>query len=555
MYNIKKDEDGLIMIIKQLTTLVKMLQNDELNYAEFNGFTALKNERFAYQIALHNDSDAKKEVSFSLDTKLKAVDIRKEIFCYVNNPGCTEAADEYAVIEPCYVPDALFPFDEGNVLTLEAGETGILLVTAHMDEKNAEAGIYDINVDFAFDGVNITKTFKLDVIDAALPEKFFMYTNWFHCDSISLMHNEPVFTEKFWVLLEKYMKAANRVGMNMILTPIFTPALDTEIGSERLTVQLVDIEKLGDKYVFEFSKFRRWVALAKKCGMKYFEMAHLFTQWGAKCTPKIVVKIDGKEEKLFGWHVDALDDSYRDFLHQFLPQLVSVLKELRIAKNSFFHISDEPSGDENLVQYLKCKKMVKKDLRGFRIMDALSHTDYYEKGVVTYPVPSTGSTEEFLKYDLEHRWTYYCCGPARNGSNRFLAQHGWVTRTFGSQLFKFDIEGFLHWGFNFYFTCLSKQLVSPYEKNEFNNFPQGDGCIVYPYKDDAVDSLRGQLFFEALQDQRALDLLATKLGRDEVIKMIEDIAGQEIHFMDYPHNGEFILKWRAAVNEKIRELF
>ncbi len=543
------------MIIKQLSTLIKVLENDKLDYSEFSAFSALRNERFAYQLALHNDENEAKTVSFELETDLGSVDIRKEIYCYINATGCSEPADEYAVIEPCRIPDALFPLDEGNSISLEPNETVVLLVTAHMDSAPAEAGIYDINVNFAYDDVKIAKTFKLDVIDALLPEKFFMYTNWFHCDSIALTHNEPVFTEKFWVLLEKYMLAAKRVGMNMILTPIFTPALDTEIGSERLTVQLVDVEKIGDKYIFEFSKLRRWVALAKKCGMKYFEMAHLFTQWGANCTPKIVVKIDGKEEKLFGWHVPALDESYKDFLHQFLPQLVSVLKELRIAKNTFFHISDEPSGDEGLEQYMKCKNMVKKDLRGFRIMDALSHTDFYEKGALTYPVPSTGSTEEFLKYDLEHRWTYYCCGPATNGSNRFLAQHGWVTRTFGSQLFKFDIQGFLHWGFNFYFTCLSKQLVSPYEKNEFNNFPQGDGCIVYPYKDDAVDSLRGVLFFEALQDQRALDLLATKLGREEVIKMLEDIAGQEIHFMNYPHSGEFIINWRTAVNEKIRELF
>ncbi len=543
------------MIIKQLSTLIKVLENDKLDYSEFPAFSALRNERFAYQLALHNDENEAKTVSFELETDLGSVDIRKEIYCYINATGCGESADEYAVIEPCRIPDALFPLDEGNRISLEPNETVVLLVTAHMDSAPAEAGIYDINVNFAYDDIKIAKTFKLDVIDALLPEKFFMYTNWFHCDSIALTHKVPVFSEKFWKLAERYMLAAKRVGMNMILTPIFTPALDTEIGSERLTVQLVDIEKIGENYVFEFSKLRRWVALAKKCGMKYFEMAHLFTQWGANCTPKIVVKIDGKEEKLFGWHVPALDESYKDFLHQFLPQLVSVLKELRIAKNTFFHISDEPSGDEGLEQYMKCKNMVKKDLRGFRIMDALSHTDFYEKGALTYPVPSTGSTEEFLKYDLEHRWTYYCCGPARNGSNRFLAQHGWVTRTFGSQLFKFDIEGFLHWGFNFYFTCLSKQLVSPYEKNEFNNFPQGDGCIVYPYKDDAVDSLRGVLFFEALQDQRALDLLATKLGREEVIKMLEEIAGQEIHFMNYPHNGEFIINWRTAVNEKIRELF
>ncbi len=541
------------MKIVQLTTFEKILKHDELNYSEFNGFTALKNERFAYQIALRNDSTEVKSVAVTLDTRLGCVDIRNEVYCYVNSTGTEVEADEYVMVKPDYIPDALFPM-ETNIIKIAPGENAVLLVCAHMDDQAVSAGKYDINVSFRFDDECVIKTFVLDIIDASLADKFFMYTNWFHCDGISYMHNERVFTEKFWSLLESYMKAASRVGMNMILTPIFTPALDTEVGSERLTVQLVDIEKSGDKYEFEFSKLRRWVALAQKCGMKYFEMAHLFTQWGAKCTPKIVVKVDGREEKLFGWHVEALDERYADFLHQFLPALVGVIDDLGIRNETFFHISDEPAGDEILKQYLKCKAVVSEDLAGFRIMDALSHTEYYESGAITYPVPITSNTHEFLKYDLEHRWTYYCCGPSINASNRFLAQHGWVTRALGSQLFKFDIEGFLHWGLNYYFTRLSRHAVSPYEKNEYDNLPQGDGCIIYPYKDGAVDSLRGQLFYDALQDQRALDLLATKLGREEVIKMLDEMVGMDLGFTNYPHNGEFILQWRSAVNEKIREL-
>ena len=41
----------------------------------------------------------------------------------------------------------------------------------------------------------------------------------------------------------KYMRMAAEHGMNMILTPVFTPALDTEIGKERPCTQLVEITK------------------------------------------------------------------------------------------------------------------------------------------------------------------------------------------------------------------------------------------------------------------------------------------------------------------------
>lgn len=46
-------------------------------------------------------------------------------------------------------------------------------------------------------------------------------------------------------IFENYLKNATLNGMNMLLTPFFTPPLDTFIGGERTCVQLVDIEKTG----------------------------------------------------------------------------------------------------------------------------------------------------------------------------------------------------------------------------------------------------------------------------------------------------------------------
>lgn len=43
-------------------------------------------------------------------------------------------------------------------------------------------------------------------------------------------------------LIGNYMDAAVKCGVNMILTPVLTPPLDTAVGTERPTVQLVDIE-------------------------------------------------------------------------------------------------------------------------------------------------------------------------------------------------------------------------------------------------------------------------------------------------------------------------
>ena len=107
----------------------------------------------------------------------------------------------------------------------------------------------------------------------------------------------------------------------MILTPQFTPPLDTAVGKERTTVQLVKVEKTADSYAFDFTDLERWIVMCKKNGIRYFEMSHLFSQWGAVAAPKIVGMVDGAEQVLFGWDTPAAGGEYEKFLRIYLPQL------------------------------------------------------------------------------------------------------------------------------------------------------------------------------------------------------------------------------------------
>lgn len=66
----------------------------------------------------------------------------------------------------------------------------------------------------------------------------------------------------------------------MLLMPVFTLPLDTKVGGERPTTQLVGVEKTADGYVFDFSLVGRWLDMCARCGVKYHEISHLFTQWG-----------------------------------------------------------------------------------------------------------------------------------------------------------------------------------------------------------------------------------------------------------------------------------
>ena len=78
--------------------------------------------------------------------------------------------------------------------------------------------------------------------------------------------------------------------MNMLYVPLFTPPLDTEVGGERTTVQLVGATRQNGKYSFDFSELKRFMDFAAAHKIKYYEMSHLTTQWGAKACPKIMLR-------------------------------------------------------------------------------------------------------------------------------------------------------------------------------------------------------------------------------------------------------------------------
>lgn len=86
---------------------------------------------------------------------------------------------------------------------------------------------------------------------------------------------------------------------------MLTPALDTEVGAERPRTQLANIRKTKNTYTFDFSNLGRFIRVAQEAGMEYFEVSHLFTQWGAGFAPAIYVVENGSTLRLFGWDTPA----------------------------------------------------------------------------------------------------------------------------------------------------------------------------------------------------------------------------------------------------------
>ena len=541
--------------IKLLSSLEKIFFAKPTDLDEHTAGSMLKNEIYSFQLACWGFED-----SYQQRLKCK-IEIESELEPYIQIkqigyvPSLFPAHlpdDEYYITKiPNLFPDPLYTIVDGEI-ELSSNQTRSLWIT--VEPRGEKVGNYPIVLKIFDEENNLLDEvcFTLKIIDAELPQVDFPNTGWFHGDCIAELHDVEILSDEYFDIVDKFVKEYVRLGHNMILTPIFTPPLDTAIGGERPTNQLVEVLIDNGNYSFGFANLKRWIDLCKKYEMRYFEISHLFTQWGAYHAPKIMAIVDGEYKKVFGWETDALSEEYKGFLHAFLPELIRFLQKEGIWQNCYFHVSDEPNVSHE-EQYKAVKEILLSHIDDSKLIDALSDYSFYEKGIVTKPIVSTNSIHNFIQHGAKGIWAYYCTGHGTDVSNRYMAMPSYRNRILGYQLYKYDIKGFLHWGFNFWFTQFSADVINPYiETAAGGAFPSGDPFIVYPLdrRGEVVCSLRLYVFNEGMQDMRALRLLETLTNRQTVVDMLNDIEG----FRKYPKNSQYILQLREKINSKISEL-
>lgn len=455
------------------------------------------------------------------------------------------------------VGDQRLPFYEVGqkyLLNASAVSTGGVWFTFNEAGSTLEAGDREIRVrviSLTTGEIIREHVLHIHVIAAALPEDDFIYTNWFHYDCLADYYGVELYSDAYFDILESYVKNAVKHGQNTLLTPAFTPALDTAVGMERRNVQLVGVKLTDGTYSFDFSLLERFVKMAVSCGMTYFEHCHLFSQWGAASAINIYGERDGKYGRLFSCENAADGDDYAAFLQAYLPAFLDFARELGIADRLLFHVSDEPK-DFQLPQYARAYGVVRELLSGYRFGDALSHFELYQSGVVQTPIVATAFAEDF-RNRCDDFMLYYTGGtPDERLSNRMLTSAPWKTRILGTQLFAYRATGFLHWGYNYYYGRMSYGIFDPkVDPCGYRNMP-GVSYIAYPGFDRlAYPSIREKQMRDAISDFLALRLLAERVGFDEAERRLTLWLGEKPSVYTLPKSGETLLSLRERVNAEL----
>lgn len=539
--------------INILSSLTKVLPNEKSPKTPKNfSLTALRGETVSFQAAYIGKQRHTEYGRVVIESDLgKAIKFRSVENVPVNKPCNAEYDDNYISTEAGLYPD-LLRNNHDDLLIFLPGQWRAIWIDVDVDAGIAP-GDHKITVSIqSLTGDELcSASVVLTVYACELIPQTLMHTEWFHFDCLADYYHVEPWSEEHWKISEAFIKAAVKRGVNMILTPIHTPPLDTYIGGERTTVQLVDVTVTHGIYSFGFEKFERFIEICQKCGVEYYEMAHLFTQWGAKAAPKIIGIEDGNEKRLFGWDTPAVGGAYTRFLQEYLKALRFELQKLGISGVTYFHISDEPSSD-NIDNYIAARNSVSEVLEDANIIDALSDFEFYKRGVITKPIPANNHIEAFIDGGVKDLWTYYCTSQCVDVSNRFIAMPSARNRAIGIQFYLYRIEGFLQWGYNFYNSMESRRHINPYLTTDAMAFPAGDPFMVYPGSNGKPEeSIRFMVFYEALTDLRALKMLESLTSRMFVENLINENTKSPITFKSYPRDDEYYLNLRRRVNEEI----
>ena len=549
--------------LKFISSLEKVFPDQKIeDFAKLDTLSALRGERVSVQLiysyepaVIHGAHTLRHRIELSGD--LAPFAEMREVRCVpVTMPTNPYGSDDnYLRTAPGLYPDVLIPLRYGGALPYSHNTLKSIWIDINVPE-DLSAGEHTLTFKVcgnAHVGEH-EASFTLDVINAVLPEDEIYFTQWFHCDCLANYYDTEVWSDKHWEIVENFARVAAKNGINLLLTPVFTPPLDTTVGGERRTTQLVGVTKMGEEYSFDFTLLDRWVDMCDRCGIKYLEVSHLFTQWGVEHAPKIMATVDGEYKRIFGWDTAATGDEYRVFLRQFLTEFIAHMKNRGDDKRLFFHISDEP-GLQHLENYTAAKDMIADLIEPYFQFDALSKFDFWKTGAVKTPVCSSNHITPFLEAEVPGLWTYYCVSQPVEVSNRYISMPLWRTRSIGMQMYKYNIEGFLQWGYNFYNNQYSDTPINPYLITDCDgSFPAGDAYSVYPGQNgEALESIRIIAHHQALTDIKAMKLCEKLYGHAAVVEAIENALGKTLTFDTCAKSAETMLLIRERVNAMIKK--
>ncbi len=394
--------------------------------------------------------------------------------------------DEIICEAPAKVPDVLLP-DES--LSLPANHTQPVWITIHVP-KNTPPGMYKGEVIIQADETHKTIPIELNIYDFELPEaRHLLVTNWFNANNIAEAHEKELYSDEFFNVLEAYAHNMAEHRENVFLV------------SPR-TINVFR-EKDGN-LTYDYSTFDRFVETFLNAGVKdRIEISHVAHHgeggWSSK---EIMLSEISAKDRETGKSIKLPPE---EGLGPLLSDLQTHLTEKGWLSRSMIHVCDEPAA-HNIDQWHKASEFVHHYAPLIKRIDAIE-TIYFHNALEIW-VPKLNHLRNWYPWfknaqqEGYEMWYYICLHPRGPFLNRFLDYPLYQTRLLHWLNYRYELDGYLHWGWNFW----RDDPFGPPAKR----LPPGDTHIIYPGDNGPLNSIRWETQRDSIEDYEYLWLLTQK---------------------------------------------
>ncbi|MGN8070305.1 DUF4091 domain-containing protein [Mucilaginibacter sp. 22184] len=502
---------------------------------------AARNSKISFQVAFHNQMKDQTQINCLVDggdiqTQVRYVGLVP--FPNFNTDVSKEEIDGIGYL-PGMLPEPLYPVSKADATPYASRSFWITLTVP----AAISPGEHECKVKLSWTEGKVQKQqqlfVKVNVANLVIkPRHDFHVTHWWRGEATALYYKTELYNERWWKLTRALMKNLIEHGNDVAFIQNF---FELRAVFKKPCQMLIVNEQSPGKYIFDWTNVKRFVDMCRELGYMKFEWAHLWLYWGVADAMHVYTKKeDGTYRLLWDEHLKAMDPIYINFLKQYLPEFHRFLKKEKLLENSYFHLSDEP-WSEHIENYKKARNLLHELAPWMKVMDALSDIRYGRDKLTDIPVPIISSAEDYLKEGIPH-WVYYCTGPRGPWLNRFYDTPLAKIRMSGFLFYKLKAQGFLHWGYNFWYKLDTEQSIDPFNEGAATAYPgiaQGDPFVVYPGPDGPYDSIRWEVFAEALQDYAILQ----SAGISANSELLHDIK----NYRDFPKQETWISSTMAKL--------
>lgn len=444
---------------------------------------------------------------------------------------------------PGWLPDPLYPRQDADANPYESRS---FWITLHVP-ADLTPGIHTCHVKISWGKGEdaVTRSLPVTVKVSSLviqPRKNFHVTHWWRGEAVSLQYKTQMFDEKWWQITQTLMQDLWDHGNDVAFIQNF---FELRTVFKHPCQMLIVGEPQPGKYTFDWSRIKRFVEMCRKIGYKKFEWAHLWLYWGVKDAMHVYKEQNGVYTLLWDKDLPATSDIYINFLKQYLPALHQFLVSEDMLNDSYFHLSDEP-WSEHIENYQKARDILRKLAPWMKVMDALSDVRYGKQHLTDIPVPIITSDQAYRDAHIPH-WVYFCTGPRNKWLNRLYDTPLPKIRMSGWLFYHLRAQGFLHWGYNYWYHLDKEEAGDPFTEGSAYAYPgiaAGDPFVVYPGPDGPFDSIRWEVFAESLQDYAILQTA----GVDPDDPLLSSLHTYE----DFPKTERWIDQTLATILSKYK---